>query len=144
MNVGRLRLLLIIYLLTACQKDNDVGLGLPTAETLYHTWRLTQVLYNGQDTRSADQYIQTVTFARDGKFLRGQKKDNRWCCGPVSFKGNDTAIQFIWDTSDPACELINCRMSALRAGIIWQITTLTAGQLVLTDGKTTLIFEPEP
>jgi len=131
----------MIAALFSCRQPSEPALP---NDLLYRTWRLTQVLHNGQDTRSADHYLPTVTFTRDGTFLHGEKKDNRWCCGPVSFEGNDTALQFIWDTSDPACELINCRTSALRAGVTWQITTLNAGQLVLAGEGTTLVFEPEP
>lgn len=139
---GWLIVLFMLSSLMGCQQK-DVGVGLPTADALYRRWQLTQVSYDGQPT-DHEQYITVVTFPRDGSFRGNQPKDARWCCRPIAFEGTDAAIRFIWDTSDPICALINCRMSPLWADIDWQITTLTNEQLVLMSDKRTLLFRPSP
>lgn len=138
----RFLLFLLLGSLISC-RQNDVGVGLSASDVLYRTWRLTQVSYDGQAV-NPDQYITVVTFPRDGKFLRGTQKDNRWCWMPVSFKGTNAVVRFTWDTSAPNCAVINGRMSPLWDGIDWQITTLTNERLVLTGGKRTLTYEPVP
>lgn len=137
-----LLLILLVVSSVACQKD-DANIGLPESDVLYRTWRLTGTLYEGQDI-DHEQYITVVTFTRDGNFRGTQSKDDRWCCMPVAFEGTDNAIRFIWDTSNPSCALLNCRVSPLWAGVDWRITTLTNKRLVLTGDKMTLTYEPIP
>lgn len=138
----RFLFLLLLGLLVGCQKK-EVGIRLPVSDALYRTWRLTQMSYDGQAV-DHEQYITVVTFPRDGSFRGSLPKDNRWCCTPTAFEGTDAAIRFVWDTSNPSCAVINCRLSPLRANVDWQIMTLTDEQLVLTGGKTTLTYEPVP
>lgn len=134
--------LLLLSSSMGCKK-NDIDTGLPTAGALYRTWRLTGTSYDGRAT-DYEQYITVVTFPRNGSFWGDQPKDNRWCCTPISFEGTNAVIRFIWDTSNPNCALLNCRLSPLWAGVDWRIITLTNEWLVLTGGKTTLIYEPVP
>lgn len=136
------RFLLLIFLgsFIGCLRKDD-SIELPTSDTLYQSWKLTEVSYDGQPTLP-DQYITTVTFPRDGNFRKGLQKTNRWHYGPVAFEGTNTAIRFNWDTSAPDCGVSNCRLSPLWEGINWQIKTLTNERLVLLGDKIKLVFEP--
>jgi hypothetical protein len=95
-------------------------------------------------SRRSQSIHKIVSFPRDGSFRGTKPMDARWCCTPIAFKGTDTVIRFIWDTSNPTCALINCRLSPLWDGVDWRITTLTNERLVLTSGKQMLTYEPVP
>lgn len=134
--------LLLLSSSVGCQQ-NEVGIGLPALDKLYRTWRLTKVSYDGQ-VEPFEQYLTVVTFPRDGRFLRGQQKDYRWCWMPFSFGGTDEVVRFTWDTLYAECGLINGKMSPLRSGIDWQIMTLTEERLVLIGNERMLTYEPAP
>ncbi|GAB3490140.1 hypothetical protein GCM10027341_01480 [Spirosoma knui] len=132
-----LGLLLLIGLL-GCQK-NEASV-LPASDLLYRSWQLAKADIDGTDV--TNQYTRIATFQRNGTFGNGQRSSS--CCAPVSFEGDDSTLRFIWDTSDPQCALINCKLSPLFGDITWQISALTSDKLVLISEKITLVYEPAP
>ena len=87
-----------------------------------------------------------VTFPRDGNLLGNQPPTSiASCCSPIAFEGTNTTIRFIWASQTaPVCALVLCALSPLTGGVTWQITTLTNDSLVLTEGKTILVFDAQP
>lgn len=137
-------LFLLITALAGCQKK-DVDPTLPTNDALYKTWLLTQIL---RDNQFMD-YTQSkfvVTFPRDGNLLGSQPSTSvASCCSPIAFEGTNITIRFIWASrSAPVCALVLCALSPLAGDVTWRIATLTNSSLVLTAGKTMLVFEAKP
>ncbi|WP_020606408.1 hypothetical protein [Spirosoma spitsbergense] len=137
-------LFLLITALVGCQKK-DINPSLPSNDALYKTWRLSQLVRDNQAMDySRNEFL--VTFPRDGNLLGNQPPNSiASCCSPVAFEGTNTTIRFIWASpSAPICALVLCALSPLSGDVIWRIAALTDTSLVLTAGKTILVFDAQP
>jgi len=139
----RIALLLLLISLVGCQKD-DAGATVspPDVQLLYNTWQLTQIVV---DNKVQDNSISVVvTFPKNGNYRDGLPNDTRWCCTASRYELVDNrSIRFIYQPS-ASCAAVNCLASPLTGDVLWQITTLTETSLVLTEGKTRLVFERRP